>query len=198
MREESAAFEATKGKARELEGAHTLVEQRAADLEVKFREIELRLAEAKSIILAKDKEVADLKVAMEESENKFYDLGFADAENSSDPIMFQSQRYGFGEGWMAAVTALSVLEESPFRNPEQIPYLEPLPPPIQNLACPEEEDSQSMRALVEEINSYTESIDLEISSNPNAGQRQGFPNSNFQTTIDASPLPYEQLQDPVT
>lgn len=55
MQEESAAFEATEGKARELEGAHTLVEQRAADLEVKFREIELRLAEAKSIILAKDK-----------------------------------------------------------------------------------------------------------------------------------------------
>ena len=90
MREKSATLEATEGKARELEGACTLAEQKAANLEVKFREIELRLAEAESIILAKDKEVADLKVAMEESENKFYDLGFADAENSSDPIMFQS------------------------------------------------------------------------------------------------------------
>ena len=99
---------------------------------------------------------------------------------------------------MATVTALNVLEESPFRNPEQIPYPEPLSPPIQNLACHEEEDSQSMRALVEEIDSYTESIDLEISSNPNAGQGQGFPNSNFQTTIDAFSLPSKQLQDPVT
>jgi len=42
---------------------------------------------------------------------------------------------------MAAITSLGVLEESPFRNPEQIPYPEPLPPPIQNLTRPEEEDS---------------------------------------------------------
>ena len=29
--------------------------------------------------------------------------------------MFQSRRYGFGEEWMAAVNALGVPEESPFR-----------------------------------------------------------------------------------
>ena len=32
--------------------------------------------------------MADLKVAMEESENKFYDLGFAYAKNPSGSIMF--------------------------------------------------------------------------------------------------------------
>ena len=68
-----------------------LVEQRATNLEVKMGEMELRLAEAESIISARDKEVVDLKVALEGSEDKFYDMGFADVENSSEPVMFQSQ-----------------------------------------------------------------------------------------------------------
>lgn len=75
--------------------------------------MKLRLAGAKSVISARDKEVADLKVSMEESENKFYNMGFADAKNSSESIMFQSQRFGFSEGWMAIVSALGVPKESP-------------------------------------------------------------------------------------
>ena len=67
-----------------------LVEQRAANLEVKMGEMELRLAEAESIISARDKEVVDLKVALEGSEDKFYNMGFADVESSSEPVMFQS------------------------------------------------------------------------------------------------------------
>lgn len=59
-------------------------------------------------------------------------------------------------GEMEVVFALSVLEESPFRNPDQIPYLEPPPSSIHNLTRAEEEDTQSMRALVEEIDSHTE------------------------------------------
>jgi len=55
-----------------------------------------------------------------------------------------------------------------------------------------------MRALVKENDSHAELIDLKISSNPNTGQGQGFPNPNFQTTIDASPPHSKQFQDPTT
>lgn len=41
--------------------------------------------------MVKDKKLADLKEVLEESENKFYDLGFADAENLSESIMFELQ-----------------------------------------------------------------------------------------------------------
>ena len=44
-------------------------------------EMELSLAEVESLISVRDKEVIDLKVALEESEDKFYDMGFADTES---------------------------------------------------------------------------------------------------------------------
>ena len=34
--------------------------------------------------------MVDLKVAMAQSEDKFYNMGFADVENSSEPIMLES------------------------------------------------------------------------------------------------------------
>lgn len=40
-------------------------EQRATDLEVKLGEMELRLAEADNIISARNREVVELKVALE-------------------------------------------------------------------------------------------------------------------------------------
>lgn len=76
-----------------------------------------------------DKEIADLKVAVTQNEQKFYNMGFIDAENSNGAVMFESQRYGFGEGWIAAVNALHLLEKSPFRDPEQIPLSKPPPRP---------------------------------------------------------------------
>lgn len=39
------------------------------------------------------------------------------------------------------MSTLGVLEELPFRNPNQISYPEPLSPMVQNLARAEEEDS---------------------------------------------------------
>ena len=59
-------MEAIEGRAKESEGARTLAEQRVVDLEAKLGKIELRLVEAESVISAKDKEVVDLKVAVEE------------------------------------------------------------------------------------------------------------------------------------
>lgn len=77
---------------------------------------------------------------------------------------------------------MGVPEESPFRNAEQIPYPKPPLPPVQNLIRAKDEESQSIRALVEEIDSYADLIDLEISSDPNADQGrapQPIPNLDF-------------------
>lgn len=109
--------------------------------------MELRLAEAESIISTRDKEVTNLKIAPEQSKDKFYNMGFADVENSCEPIMFQTRRYGFEEGLLVAMAVLSVPEESPFRNPDQIPYPKP-PPLVQNPAGANDEDTHSMRELM--------------------------------------------------
>ena len=82
----------------------------------------------KSIITTRDKEIAELKAALEESENKYYNMRFNDAENLAEPVMFENRNYGFNEGWMAVVIAMELLEDSLFRNPNQIPYSEPPPP----------------------------------------------------------------------
>lgn len=104
-------------RAIEAERAHTAGEKRMTELEGKLDEAELKFAQAESVVLARDREVADLKAALGQSKDKFYNMGFADAENSSKPIMLESWRYGFKEGWIAAVNALGLPEDSPFRDP---------------------------------------------------------------------------------
>lgn len=123
------------------------------------------MVRAESIISARDKEIAKLKAALEESENKWYNMGFADAKNSAKLVMFQSRKYRFEEGWMAAVLAMGVPKDSPFRDANQIPYPEP-PLPAQNPTNADEEDTQSMRELVQEIDTHAKLIDLEITSDP--------------------------------
>ena len=57
----------------------------------------------------------------------------------------------------------------------------------------------SMRALVEEIDSYAELIALKITSNPISVQGQTQPQlqePNLQSTVDAAPSQLEQPQDP--
>ena len=103
----------------------------------------------RNIITARDKEIVELKVALEESENKYYNMGFNDAKNSAKPVMFKNRKYGFGKGWLAAMMAMGVPEDSPLRNPNQIPYSEPPPPPTtQNPTEAEDKDTLSMRELV--------------------------------------------------
>ena len=174
-------------RAAEAKSACTLAEQRAAGLEGKLGEAKMKLAQAKSVISARNKEMNDLKAAVAKSEDKFYNMAFANAENSREPIMVESQRYGFGEGWMAAVNAMGLLEDSAFRDPEQIPYLKGLIcPPVQTINQPEEEDSLSMRELVGEIDSHAKVIKLDGSTNPTAVEDQvppsTLPNPDLQTT----------------
>ena len=100
-------------------------------------------------------------------------MGFVDVENSSEPIMLDSRCYGFEEGLMATVNALGLLEDSPFKDLDQIPLPEHLHSPLKHTpALNEKEDSLSMRKLVEEIDSHTEVIDLNISTHLGTAEGQ--------------------------
>ena len=74
-----------------------------AEAEDKVRAIKLKLAEAANLNLAQADEIADLKAALEAYENKWYDEGFTNAENSVEPIVHQARSHGFKEGWLAAL-----------------------------------------------------------------------------------------------
>ena len=104
-----------------------MVERNLAEAKDKLGAVELKLAEAASLNLAQADEIAVLKVALEGYETKWYNKGFADAENSMKPIVHQARSHGFEEGWLAALQAMGVPEDSPLRNPNQIPYSAPLP-----------------------------------------------------------------------
>lgn len=92
------------------------------EIAAKLEEIELWLADGESLNSVKYKEIIELKVTLEACEDKWYNAGFANVKKSVEPIMFQSRKYGFSEGWMAALVAAGVLEDSPLKNPDQVPY----------------------------------------------------------------------------
>ena len=57
-------------------------------------------------------------------------------------------------------------EDSPLRDPSQIPFLDPSPT-AENLAGPiDEEETDSLRELVEQIDAHVELIGTEATSNP--------------------------------
>ena len=147
-------------------------------MDVKLGGTKLKLAEAESLNLAQADEIANLKAAVETCEEKWYNEGFADNENSVEPVVHQARHHGFGEGWLAALQALGVAEDSPLRNPEQIPYPTPLPPVQSQADVVDEKDTPNMRKLVRAIDIHMEMVDLEVTSNLNAAkdvQAQPFP-----------------------
>lgn len=97
-------------------------------MDMKLGRIELKLPKAESLNLAQVNEIADLKVALKACEDKWYNASFMDTKNSVELIIYQARRHGFEEGWMAALQAMGMPNDSPLRNPEQIPFLEPSPP----------------------------------------------------------------------
>ena len=138
--------------------------EKLAEAEYRLGGVELKLAEVASLNLAQVNEIVDLKAALKAYENKWYDEGFANTEKSVEPIVHQARLHGFKEGWLVALRVMGVLEDSPLRNPEQIPYLAP-PPPVQSQAdATDEEDTPSIRELVKVIDSH---IDPEVTSHPN-------------------------------
>ena len=90
-------------KAQAIEKARLVAENKLAEVEGKLGGIEHKLAEAESLSLAQADEIVDLKVALDTSEQKGYNLGFADAENSVELVIHQAQNHRFDEGWLAAL-----------------------------------------------------------------------------------------------
>ena len=124
------------------------------------------MAEIASLNSALSEEVADLRAALEACENKWYNEGFADAEKSVELVVIQARELSFREGWMATLQALRVPEDSSLRDPNQIPVPVSVPA-AQNPASPnKEEESDSLRELVEQIDAHVEMIGAEVTNNP--------------------------------
>lgn len=90
-------------------------------LQGKLGEAKTKLVKVTSIVSARDKELSNLKETIKGCEQTFYSMGFTDAKNLCDAVIFQAQRLGFSEGWMAAMNALNLPKSSSFRDPNQIP-----------------------------------------------------------------------------
>ena len=127
-KEKSKAIEVAEKKAQSSKKAHQLAKKRRAEVESWLEGIELKLAEANSLNLAQANQIADLKVALEACKNKWYDKRFVDVEKFAKPVVHQARLHGFGEGWLAALQVMGVVEDSSLRDPSQIPYSAPLTP----------------------------------------------------------------------
>ena len=90
------------------EKARVSAEKRFSDLKAKLGETELKLAEALSLKTVRAEELADLKVALEGYESKWYDEGFADADNSAELVINKARKLAFKKGWLAALQAIGV------------------------------------------------------------------------------------------
>ena len=74
---------------------------------------------------------------------------------------------------MAALQALRVPEDSPFRDPGWIPFPDPSLA-AQNPAGPnDEEETDSLKELVEQIDTNVEMIGMEATSNPPTDDHSG-------------------------
>ena len=116
-KEKVKAAEAVEKKATTFEKASVLAEKKSTKMETKLGETELKLVEAESLNLAQVDEIADFKVALEACENKWYNEGFTDAKKSTELVVHQARKLEFEEGWLAALQAIEVPEDSSLRNP---------------------------------------------------------------------------------
>ena len=127
-KEKLKAADSAEKKAAAAEKNRALVEKRCAKLLAKQNETDVKLAQAISLNTAQAEELTYLRVALEDYEEKWYNEGFADAENSAKPMVNQARRLGFEVGWFAALQALGVPEDSRLRDFGQIPFQAPLLP----------------------------------------------------------------------
>ena len=105
---------------------------------------------------------------MEACEEKWYNEGFVDAENSAEPVVNQARRLGFEAGWFATLQVLGVPEDSPLRDPGQISFLSSTPAAQSPPVPIDEEETASMRELVEQIDAHVEPDEIETISIPRA------------------------------
>ena len=73
---------------------------------------------------------------------------------------------GFEAGWFAALQAMGVPEDSHLRDPGQILYPSPVPAAQEALVTIDEEETASMRELVEQIDAHVEPEEMEATSVP--------------------------------
>ena len=154
-----------------MEKAKALAEKKSMKLVAKQNEENLKLAEAVSLNTAQAKERTDLRAALETCENKWYNEGFVDAENSVEPVMNKARRLGFEDSWLVALQALGVPEDSPLWDPSQIPFPSSTPTAQKPLAPIDEKEMASMRELVEQVDTHVELDDMEATSIPHAGDQ---------------------------
>lgn len=171
-KEKAKVVEAAEKKVVTSEKAKASAEKRSLELEVKLGETELKLAEAAILNIVQAKELADLKAILEVCKNKWYEV-YVDAKNSTEPVIQEARKLAFREDWLAMLQVLRVPEDSPLRDPNQILFPGP-PLTAQNPpSAANEEETRSMRELVEAINSHVELVDLEATSNRRAGDQPG-------------------------
>ena len=126
-------------QATSTEKALELVEQKANKAQCKLRETKLKLVKTASILSTPDKEFTDYKGGEKAQKQTYYNRGFRDIENSVGPVIFQAWKFGFMEGWMAIVNAISLLENFSFRSTNRVPLAED--PAIETQAEKQGEDS---------------------------------------------------------
>ena len=170
-KEKIKAADTAEKKAAAAEKAKALAEKRSAELLAKQNETDLKLAKAVSLNTTQAEELANLRVVLEACEEKWYNEGFADAENSVEPVVNQARRLGFEASWFTTMQVMGVPEDSPLRDPGQIPF--PISTPaVQNPPAPiDEEETTSMRELMEQIDAHVELDDMEATSIPRAGDQ---------------------------
>ena len=78
--------------------------------------------------------------------------------------MAQARKLGFEAGWFATLQALGVPEDSPLRDLSQIPFPSLVIAVQDPLAAAEEEETTSMRELVEQIDAHVEPDEMEATS----------------------------------
>ena len=142
-----------------------MAKKRSTEPEAKLGETKLKLAEAASLNTTQVEELADLKVALEACENKWYNKGFADTKNYSELVNLEARKLAFEEGWLATLQVMGVPEDSPLRNPNQIPFPNPSPAMQNPRGTIDKEDTKSLRELVQAIDSHVELVDLEVTNN---------------------------------
>ena len=81
-------------------------------------------------------------------------------------MVAQARKLGFEAGWFAALQALGVPEDSPLRNPGQIPFPSPVTAMQDPSLAAKEEETASIRELVEQIDAHAKPDEMEATSIP--------------------------------
>ena len=90
VKEKMKAAEITEKKAAAVEKNKALTEKRSAELLTKQNETDVKLAKAINLNTTQAEELADLRAALEAYEEKWYNEGFVDTENSVEPVVTQA------------------------------------------------------------------------------------------------------------